>query len=133
MIPFCKRDAMSKYNKYSNNETIIGTWTDGKPVYRKVISCPSIEVTDTNIGTGTIISNIPNIDTLIKGDGMSQRVDGGFDTPIPYFQFNYISNTPDISPNQLATWWRDRTTGNIYIRSQHNLTNVTLILEYTKL
>lgn len=128
MIPYCKL-GVGKHNKYSTNETVVGTWIDEKPIYRKVILCSRLEATELQLETGTIIGNIPNIDTLIKGDGMSQRFSGGFDTPIPYFQFNHLSDIP----NQLTTWWRDRTTGDIYIRAQQNLTNITLILEYTKL
>lgn len=120
-------------NKYSNKEEIIGTWIDGKPIYRKVLTYPSITVTDTNLANGTIIGNISNIDTLIRGEGMSKRISGKFDNSIPYFQFNFYGDTPNKSPNQLTTWWRDRTTGNIYIRTQLDLTDLHLILEYTKL
>lgn len=129
MIPNCKKDIYI----YSKEEIKIGTWIDGKSIYRKVLTYPNITVTDDNIANGTIISNILNIDTMIKGEGICKRVNSKYDTPIPYFQFNFYADTPNRSPNQLATWWRDRTTGNIYIRTQVDLTDIHLILEYTKL
>ena len=57
--------------KYSTNETVVGTWVDGKPIYRKVFKVPA----------GTFIHNssyssLPNAvikdcDLLISADFMA--------------------------------------------------------------
>ena len=43
---------------YSTNETVIGTWIDGKPIYRKVIELNNITVNTSWTDTGVTIQNI---------------------------------------------------------------------------
>lgn len=50
-------------NVYSTDEKVIGTWIDGKPLYRKVIEFSSFTV-------GSMVDhNIPNIDHVHLGTG----------------------------------------------------------------
>ena len=54
----------STYDVYSTTETIVGTWIDGKPIYRKTfnnISVTSSEHSVTPIATGLTIDNLINI------------------------------------------------------------------------
>lgn len=52
-----------KSNKYSTDETVVGTWIDGKPIYRKVI-----KDINTSIPTKgwTLITNIDDIELVIN-------------------------------------------------------------------
>ena len=51
---------------YSTNETVIGTWIDGKPLYRKVINlnCPKCSKEGTFADANTDVSSL-NIDYII--------------------------------------------------------------------
>lgn len=51
----------STYDVYSTNETVIGTWCDKKPIYRKTIQLSSFK-------SGTVF--LTNVDTLINVFGM---------------------------------------------------------------
>ena len=54
-------DYINKLNTYSTEETIIGTWIDGKPLYRKTLTF------NTTINSNTplyIAHNISNVDTI---------------------------------------------------------------------
>ena len=50
-------------NVYSTEEKIVGTWIDGKPIYRKVISST---LSDPLTGLVEIAHNIQNIETPIR-------------------------------------------------------------------
>ena len=46
---------------YSTSETRVGTWIDGKPIYRKTFTIPSFSINEISVNTGlTTISNIVN-------------------------------------------------------------------------
>lgn len=46
-------DYLDNLNEYSTEETVIGKWIDGKPLYRKVTELePVFEVGDNNYSTG---------------------------------------------------------------------------------
>ena len=54
-------ETSNKKDTYSTNEQIIGTWIDGKPIYRKVITFTPTEVAGSqNYG----VSNVENIISL---------------------------------------------------------------------
>lgn len=64
-------------NNYSTTETKIGTWIDGKPIYRQVISFGALP----NATQKRINHNISNIDNIVKIDGLTS--DGTAFTSIP--------------------------------------------------
>lgn len=104
---------------YSTNETRIGTWIDGKPLYRKVISAGTITASNTTI------ANIQNIDTLvsIKGSAYSS-------------QFGQKYGIPNVH-NSIAEYYINLlVSGNgVVIRYGSGFSqfdNVMAILEYTK-
>lgn len=71
----------AKTNTYSTDETIVGRWIDGKPVYRKVVE----STTPSTVNSETFIdTNISNIDQMISIDGIMQTAAGNF-TPIGMF------------------------------------------------
>ena len=75
------KDLISKvlrkyYNdNYSKDELRIGTWINGKPLYRKTIEF-NITKTGTNISSGVSLSGL-NIDAITKVEGIGLRSDGG--------------------------------------------------------
>lgn len=106
---------------YYTDETIIGTWTDGKPIYRKIVVNPTIDE------WSFFYSGIVNMDTLIKVYG-SCKMSNGIQ-PIPRVVSDDISGygigVGDIRPN-----------GNILLqfgtKYSGQPTNIVLIFEYTK-
>ena len=55
-------DAEKNFNKYSTTEEVIGTWIDGKPIYRKVVTLSTtktIEMNGISISHGISNINIP--------------------------------------------------------------------------
>ena len=109
------------FNTYSTEEQVIGTWIDGKPLYRKVINS-TLPTTTTNLDIP--ISN--NIETVVKisqiylllnGDGSNQFV------PFPYINASKLRVTGNILGNN----W-------IVINEIESNTDrpCRLIVEYTK-
>ena len=85
------------FNGYSNDEKVIGTWTDGKPIYRKVFEG------NTEIGTNlAIVLSSISIDTLIKCYGNLKTIDSGMQTTI-------------LSDNQALVFHNDNIT--IYVNN----------------
>lgn len=104
---------------YSTTEQRIGTWIDGKPLYRKVVNVtmPNNEIKQT-------AHNIQNIDVITNIKGITVSRDGIVFIPI---------NTANTGDNSYALQtWADK----IYIsvRSGVDYTMQTgfVILEYTK-
>ena len=64
-------DAEKNFNKYSTTEEVVGTWIDGKPIYRKVVILSSNETID-NRGT-TISHGIHYIDCPINCKAIDTR------------------------------------------------------------
>ena len=54
-------EKVNAQQNYSTGEQIIGTWIDGKPIYRKVFIG--------NINFNELNFSLPNIDTIIKMNG----------------------------------------------------------------
>ncbi len=107
-----------KLNKYSTNETIIGTWIDGKPLYRKVYSITSPSSTNTNYAN---LSSL-NIETTVHLYGYYKNsTSGTFGIPFYDSDSNYsvifINNS-----NQL----RGR------FGNASEITDVKVVIEYTK-
>lgn len=66
----------NKFN-YSTEEQVVGTWIDGKPLYRKVINCGTL----TNGGTKEVPTGLSNV-TYIDWEGIATG-SGGV-SPWPY-------------------------------------------------
>lgn len=76
---------------YSTTEQTVGTWVDGKPIYRKtyVVTSPSSGIS-TEVDTSGL-----NIDTLVYIFGMfnSGSGTGSFEAPIPYVEPYDLQNS----------------------------------------
>lgn len=67
---------VTEHQIYSTTETMIGTWTDGKPLYRSVFSGNFGTITqgtrkDITVGTVPNVENVASIKAIIKGGGYS--------------------------------------------------------------
>lgn len=118
-VLYCiKCESTEQKDTYSTNEIKVGTWVDGKPVYRKVID----GVTSGTSDTGYIISSINNMETLVSYTG------------------SILDN--NSVKHKIGTYLNDRynsvlyvdTSGNIYISHGSSMVNksYSLIIEYTK-
>jgi microcystin-dependent protein len=104
---------------YSTKETRIGTWIDGKPIYRKVISIlPDYIKKSDDYEDVTFPHNISNIGQLTRFDMIGSQ--------------NYI--LPGVSKNGLWTVPVQVDSTNIILRHTDSWGNITFyfILEYTK-
>lgn len=61
-------EKIDSLNVYSTSEHRIGTWIDGKPLYRKVVNFGALP----NSTTKTVAHNISNIDSIIFVKGMAK-------------------------------------------------------------
>lgn len=65
-------------NTYSTSEQIIGTWINGKPIYRKVL-------TGTTVIGSTLVFTIPNIETFVELSGII-KVQDNYVNPLPFYE-----------------------------------------------
>lgn len=102
-------------NVYSTEEHRIGTWIDGKPLYRRVLH----GVTGSSL-YDTVIANDKNIATIVNSFGTLRYTDGPNYAIIPsdYTQIFYYYETGDI-----AIWINT---------SAYFNKDVTVVIEYTK-
>ena len=114
----------SELNKehYSTGEQKIGTWIDGKNLYRKTIFKTAKITANTNL---VINSEIQNIDTITKIDGVISSS----------LKNNYRQiNTYNLENNVVSVSMSASTNGNITIYSTDDWAtpNIIITLEYTK-
>lgn len=107
-------DELTLRQDYSLEEKEIGTWVDGKKIYRKTIFL----VGTFSAESSTVVMSDSDIDTIINMYGITVN-DNIFQTTIPY---SY--------PNQNMAIYRHN--GNIYYYTKINISNVYITLEYTK-
>ena len=118
-----------KNNKYSTNETVIGTWIDGKPLYRKVFketnyAISSSQYHDIDISTMDIdtVSAIYGVLYGVGGDGKTP-----YDCPIGM----------DLDPpTNRATVYVERSENHkprtLHIVATNMWNNCLITMEYTK-
>lgn len=101
---------------YSTEETIVGTWIDGKTIYRKVIN-------GTIPNSASIVQIALTADTLIKDD-ISYISSSGFKVNRGHTEEGIVQFDSTLNPN-----------GNLYFSTLSNDAKgktYTLIVEYTK-
>lgn len=104
-------------NKYSTTEVRIGTWTNGKPLYRKVYSITNPSSSNTNYAD---LSSL-NIETTVHLYGYYKKTTGTFGIPFYDSDSNYSVIFINDS-NQLRGRF-----GNV-----SEITDVKVVIEYTK-
>lgn len=103
---------------YSTTEKRIGTWIDGKPLYRKTVDCGK----GPDAGRKDVPAGISNPDLIVNLYGFS--IDSGVCTP--------VNNTrPDNAAAANGAYFEN---GNIVIRTGANRTAASfyVTVEYTK-
>ena len=100
---------------YSTEEQIIGTWIDGKPLYRKVLDIGQYTWI---IGDNSFAHNIANLDIMINIDYTMQYTNG-----------KWYSNWDGIDREN---WVTDTTNLIIASTGDAKFNKFYLILEYTK-
>lgn len=106
--------------KYSENETIVGKWIDGRPIYRKVINSTS----PLSAGFNYVNHGIDNFDKLVNHElyldyGTDVYVGGAFQDETTFVTLVYVS-PEKANINVGSTWGASFKEG------------FTLILEYIK-
>lgn len=118
---FYSESEMNKQN-YSQTEQKIGTWIDGKTLYRKTI----FKIAKITANTDLVInSETQNIDKIVKIDGVISSSNG-----VTYRQIN----TYNLENNITSCSMNAKIDGNIIIRSTEDWSspNIIVTLEYTK-
>jgi len=111
-------NSLDDRDNYSTTEQVVGTWIDGKPIYRKVIQCGVLP----NSANKDVAHNIQNFGTTIKCNGMAVRTSDKRALPIP-----------DSTPSAEIVCGATNT--NVYITTNNDRSsfdNSFLVLEYTK-
>lgn len=122
-------DYINGLQTYSTTEQVVGTWTDGKPIYRKVI-----DITDTKTASASYSKQIDlsslNIDLLVKTDyefwhGNQNWVNTNIEIG------NYYMSSSDycrLFRSKSSTY--DRYNFSCFVNEQN--VRLIIILEYTK-
>lgn len=110
---------VNNLHTYSTNEIRIGTWIDGKPIYRKVFNIASPQSSNTNY---VDVSGY-NMDRVIRLYGYYKNSTGTFDIPLTDSDSNY--SVMFINSDGYLR-------GRIGAGALANLTDCKVIIEYTK-
>lgn len=110
----------AKYN-YSEDEQIVGTWIDGKPIYQKTISIGSLP----NNGEKTTETGISDIDLVIECIGFSYS--STVRRPLPYVYTNATLLNGVWVQQDNSVWSIHCRTG-----TDHTNENAYITLKYTK-
>ena len=107
-------------NTYSTTETQIGTWIDGKPIYRKVLNIGTVTVSGT---TREVAHNIFNLSRVIKlwGSAISADTNHWIQFPTPTGVKTYLEVEADATKLYFDLGLAD-----------FGLSNVYVVIEYTK-
>ena len=79
---------------YSTSEQVIGTWYNGKPIYRKIFT-PTV-----NVGSNTISHGIADFEECVSIRGMCKYNNTSEHLPLPYVSTNtaYLIALGNVSP-----------------------------------
>lgn len=109
--------------EYSEEERVIGTWIDGKPIYRSVIPVTLPSGTQTTYDVSSL-----NIETLIKIDGYASKPT---DTNMDWRPLNFITNFNSTTNYVISTFFANNLIYIICCSAYGGATGYA-ILEYTK-
>lgn len=104
-------------HNYTTSETIIGTWIDGKPLYRKTVSIGNLP----SSGGKNTAHSISNLDKVVNIYGFANS--NTYKFPLPY--------TTNTNASNIALY---ATTTNVVVEVGQNRSGMTgwAVLEYTK-
>ena len=114
---------VNSLNDYSTTEQVVGKWIDNKPIYRKVI--------DTTY-SGTINTNIQNLDTMVKMDVLAKQTTTNDWRNLPWL---YASGSTYGDPSWGGGFYFIFANSTIKFQlgsSLDDISKLVIILEYTK-
>ncbi len=112
-------DSFKENNIYSTTETVIGTWVNNKPIYRKTVNTGALP----SIGGKTIDHNISNIDYVTKIIGTAYRNTDNIFLPLPHATYD----------NTAISCYCDKTLITIIVYTDRSAFQESYVtLEYTK-
>lgn len=114
-------DYINNLSTYSTTETVVGTWIDGKPIYRTVVNIGQLS---SNIGQTNYAHGIANIDTFINVTGI---INNGTE----WFNFNSVYRAVDNITYDLGLL-ANKTNITYTTRTDRSAYTGIVILEYTK-
>ena len=106
------KNYVDEKNTYSTSEKVVGTWIDGKPIYRKIVDIGSL----TN-GTQKVVNHNINIETPIRCSGIC---------------YNPSASMIFTLPMETITIWLDVNQIVAYPKTDRTNTTAKAIIEYTK-
>ena len=115
----------STYDTYSTNETVVGKWIDGKPIYRK-----TMEFSNLSAGENAIPHGLQNIELLMVNKTWSFIIDER-DT-VTIWQLGNSNQAPNFSQYSCNVVWTNTSAVSIYIGSGLNPKKLIITFEYTK-
>lgn len=103
---------------YSTDEKVIGTWIDGKPLYRKVFVVSDVKIRS-DVIPGTNIPDIKDIVTL---------------NTVSWLSTSAIANNWLLpsNPNNTYIVVQYNVNQGVFLRAYADLTKISIIVEYTK-
>lgn len=116
------QEPISNILKYSTKEQIVGTWIDGRTIYRKVIKIAQSQLVSG--GQAEITHGIDNFENIIKAYGFIERTSGIRNVVPWYAGSNYYFVFNDFN----TTFFRVAVSGELY----SFINNFYAILEYVK-
>lgn len=110
---------------YSTSETVVGVWTDGKPIYRKILT----GTTSSSAGSDSSIFALSslNIDTIVKMDGFV-----GYSSSSSWSSGSMMPLNYDYDSTHYCTTYYYSSNNSIYAKCGQASCTITIILEYTK-
>lgn len=112
-------DSFKENNIYSTTETVIGTWVNNKPIYRKTVNTGALP----SIGGKIIDHNISNIDYVTKIIGTTYRNTDNIFLPLPHATYD----------NTAISCYCDKTSITIIVYTDRSAFQESYVtLEYTK-
>lgn len=115
-------EKITKNSTYSTTEQAVGTWIDGKTIYRKVINFGALP----NATKKDVAHNISNLEQFTKVEGIATRQDDTkFTQPLPLVY-------KEIESNYNSSLGVDIQTVSIQTGEDRSMFNGYVILEYTK-
>lgn len=71
---------------YSTSETIVGTWIDDKPIYKKTVDCGALP----NNSNTTTSHHIANIDRVVKIECIAERTSDKVALVLPFVNASQV-------------------------------------------
>ena len=119
------KETGTSYEKYSTTEEVIGTWYDGKPIYRK-----TIEFSNLSAGESVRAHGLQNIELLMVNKTWSFIIDES--NGVTIWQLGNSNENSNFSQYSCNAVWTNASTISIYIGSGLSPKKLIITFEYTK-